>query len=191
MLPLDASLNAHKQEIDVVPWDFREEPKKLQDGSYEMVHKVTLVKKGTTNSGTPFTIKELKQNQILWPVVEPFYDAWLKGQEEPVDGTPIDVLPFLDKHLVGHLKLMHIKTVEDLASSTDTTLQHIGMGARRIKEKAQAFLDAQASGDLADKYINLKEKSDIQQQQIEELQALVNELTPPEKKRGRPKKDSE
>lgn len=57
-------------------------------------------------------------------------------------GTPLTEVPWLTASKRAELKALNIMTVEGLAGLDGTLLQRIGMGARELKNKAQAYLDA-------------------------------------------------
>lgn len=175
--------------VSVVPMNFRTDYKE-RGGKLVESDKVDLVKRGSLAS-TPYSIKELRKDNILWPMVEPYYEAWKKGQEVPEDGTPIDALPFIPRDLAGHLKLMQFRTAEELAACTDSDLDRIGMGARGFREKAKSFLENQASGQVAAQNAELKAQNEALLADLEELKAQVNELANNKPKRGRPRKDIE
>lgn len=142
MLPSATSPDAVSQEINVVPMNFRKEYKPVADapGEYIEVHAVDLVKKGSNGESTPWKINALRQNAMLWEYVEPMYERWLKGQEEPVNGTPLDVLPFVHPNLIDHLRHINIRTAEDLAGLTDNDMQRVGMGAQEMRMKAKSYV---------------------------------------------------
>lgn len=68
------------------------------------------------------------------------YRKWKSTQEQPVDGTPLETVPFLNKSQVLELKGIAIHTLENLAEAPDTAMQRM-MGLRDLKKKARAYLD--------------------------------------------------
>lgn len=136
----------------------------------------------------------------MWEYIEPFYERWLKGQEDPVDGTPLDVCAFIPAGIVGHLRNLHIKSAEDLAALTDADLERVGMGARGFREKARAYVESKhGDAKLAVVNADLKADNERQQTEIDELKAQVNSLVaaqgatldgpvPVKRKPGRPPK---
>jgi len=193
-------IDAEKSQINVVPMNFRKDhvPIDGEAGEFKEVHRVDLVKKGGNGESTSWNIKNLKTDTQLWPYVEPYYDAWLKGQESPTSGTPVDVLPFLTPGLVAHLQSMMIRTAEDLAEVNDASMERIGMGARGYRDKARAYVEAKiGDGRVAAVNEKLERENKQLQAQLDELKAdfevLQSEVRgnqPPLKKRGRPPKDS-
>lgn len=165
-------------EVNVIPMNFRVEhiPIHGKPGEFREVHSVDLVKKGSNGESTPWTIPRLQQDQILWPAIKPFYARWLEGQEDPEEGTPIDCLPFLPVGLVPHLRLLHIRSAEDLAGVTDADLERIGQGSRMWREKTRAYLDAKAGGAVAVANAELKVENERLGKELEELKAQVNSL---------------
>lgn len=179
-----------QQDINVLPMNFRADfvPDKTKPGELKEIHRVDLVKKGSNGESTPWTITALKCQPAVWEYVEPYYNYWLKGQEPPVDGTPVDVLPFLPQGLVGHLKNIHIRTAEDLRDATDADLDRIGMGARGYRAKARTYLDAKEDSKVVESNALLAKENEQLRADVDELKAQVNALVADKPRRGRPPK---
>lgn len=121
--------------------------------------------------------KVTDEHRQRWPKE---YEAFQKGQETAVSGTPIDVLPFLKPSMVRELKALDIMTAEQLANLNDLGLQRIAMGGRRLKQLAEAYLDdekalamvrqAQAENDRKDAQIAALTL------QVENLQTQMNQF---------------
>ncbi len=192
MLADPMSPDATTHEVNVIPMNFRTDYKEVpgKPGEFTEVHKVDLVKKGSNGECTPWTIKALRKQEMLWPNIQPYYDRWVEGQEDPEDGTPIDCLPFIPATLVPHLRLLHLRSAEDLASCTDADLERIGMGARMWREKARAYLDNKPAAEILAANAELNEKLESQQNEIDELKEQINSLVGAAgaPKPGRPKK---
>ena len=190
MLPDPVSPDAVAHEVNVIPMHFRVDyiPDRDRPGEFREIHKVDLVKKGSNGESTPWSIPALKKEQFLWPHVEKYYDHWLAGQEDPVEGTPLDVLPFLPPPIVGHLKNIHIRTAEDLAATTDGDLERIGMGARGWREKARSFIEAkEGTALIAAVNADLKLENEQLRADVDEMKAQLNVLTADRPKRSKPK----
>jgi hypothetical protein len=109
---------------------------------------VRWVKKGVSNGATTEdkVARVQKHDAAIWAVLEPHYAAWKRGQDAPVDGIPLDAAPFATRDLVKVLASVHIRSVEDLANAEDAALSKLNIpGIRGTREKARAFLDAQAN----------------------------------------------
>ena len=72
----------------------------------------------------------------------PQYEHWRKTQEQPPEGQPLDRVPWLNVAQIRELQYLNIKTLEQLAGLSDTAIQHIGMGGRDLRARAQAYIEA-------------------------------------------------
>jgi hypothetical protein len=104
------------------------------------------------------------------------YDKFKRGQEQAVDGTPLEMWPQMTVGLCAELKAMNISTVEQLAGLDDGKAQRI-MGSYDLRRKAQMFLDAAKGEAENNKMVNELQKRDdeinvlkAQMQQILEAQ---------------------
>lgn len=79
-----------------------------------------------------------ESDKLKWPRE---YEAFKKGQEAPIRGTPTDKLPFLTLSQVQELKAFGVKTAEDLLAISDSDAQKF-MGINALKQKAKDFLAA-------------------------------------------------
>lgn len=105
------------------------------------------------------------------------YDAWKSGQELPLDGHPIKGWGVISPAQQANLLTIGIKTVQDLAKANDEGVRRIGMGAVDLKNRAQAWLKAEAGpGKAAQEIASLKADNERQQEQIKQLAATVDEL---------------
>ena len=68
------------------------------------------------------------------------YEAYKRGQEASVVGTPLQMWPGLQPSQVAELKHQGIRTVEQLATLSDTS-SGVLRGFYAMKHKAQQFLD--------------------------------------------------
>lgn len=93
------------------------------------------------------TIPGNRDLEVHRPVTE--YDIWRfpfehaafkRGQEAAVVGTPLDLWPALQPSQVAELKHQGIRTVEQLATLSDTA-SGVMRGFYALKHKAQQFLD--------------------------------------------------
>lgn len=97
--------------------------------------------------------------------------AWsnYKGKGEPIVGTPLNVLPSLNDGDVAHLEGKGIRTVELLSNISDTQLVQLGMGMRRYRDIAQAYLAAQPSNDPV-----AQAEMDTLRKELAELRAMLS-----------------
>lgn len=70
------------------------------------------------------------------------YEKWKKGQDVPLLGFSVRMWPAIDKTTAENLCMANVLTVEDVADASEETMRRMGMGARQLKEKAKAWLEA-------------------------------------------------
>ena len=107
------------------------------------------------------------------------YAKWKRTQEQPVDGTPVETVPFINKAQARELKGLSVHTLEALADAPEQALQRM-MGMRDLKKKAIAYMQAakdskavihmQSELDKRDRTIEMMRK------QMEEMNARFEEM---------------
>jgi hypothetical protein len=93
--------------------------------------------------------------------------------QQAAAGTPLTEVPWLTAAKRAELKALNILTVEGLAGLDGTMLGRIGMGARELKNKAEAWLNS-AAGSANDS--RLAAELAARDEQIEALQRQMAEL---------------
>jgi len=122
-----------------------------------------------------------------WAVIEPAYQAWKKGEEVPENGTPLGAWPAIDAEKRKYMNGLGIRSVEDVAAMSDSTVETLPFPGRRdLPKLAQAFLDAQKDANLAAQNAELQER-------IAAMEAMLAEKAEEKPKRGpgRPRKETE
>jgi hypothetical protein len=100
------------------------------------------------------------------------YDAFKKGMETPVEGTPLEEWPALNRAQVAELRGIGILTVEQVAGLSDTATQRV-MGLAGLRTRALAYLDDASAIALTEK---LSAENDALQLEISTLKRQVEEL---------------
>ena|SRR3990167_1472292 len=181
-----------RSKVDIVPVEFWVDYKPIIDkpGEFKPVEWVKWAKRGSPGHETVEAIPRVKKSPQLWATIEPYYNHWLKGQETPVDGTPLAAWPGITRGQVQALNLLLIRSVEDLAAANDATQQRIGMGARELVGRAKIFMEAKKGSAVIEAALAIeREKVGALVSEVAELRALVESLTPPERRGpGRPPK---
>ena len=100
-------------------------------GDYKEVHWITYAIKGTNGATVRDKASRLEKTRAndLWPVIGPVYERWLKGQEEPAEGTPLEAWPAVTKGQVKLLRDLHIRSVEDAAQLNEAPAPPAGQSA--------------------------------------------------------------
>lgn len=105
------------------------------------------------------------------------YDRWKRGQEIPLDGTPIKGWGVISPAQQETLIRMNILTVEDLAGINDEAIRRVGMGAVDLKHKAAAWLSQlHDKGPLTQEISALKSENDLLKANLANLQKQVEAL---------------
>jgi hypothetical protein len=176
--------------VAIVPLKFWAEdvPVAGKPGEFTQEHWVKWVKKGSNGATTSEKITRLKRNREIWPVIERHYEAWAKGQEEPTTGTPLGQWPSISREMADHLKTLHLRTVEDVATATDADLDRMGMGARALREKARAYVKAkEGEAVVAEAMSGMKQENDSLKARLAEMEQQMAQLTANLPKRAKPK----
>jgi hypothetical protein len=109
------------------------------------------------------------------------FELWKKGEEIPLNGTPIKTWPPLSPSQRKNILAAGILTVEDLARANDETLAKIGMGAHSVTQMAQKWLleakdQGATSKALADAMVLVESLKETVQNQVEQLRELKAEF---------------
>lgn len=85
------------------------------------------------------------------------FEQWKKGEEPPVDGTPIKGWAILGPSAQQLVIQAGFKTVEDLAAASDAEVSSIGTGAIDLRQKARYWLEqASSTGKIVEEIAGLK-----------------------------------
>lgn len=105
------------------------------------------------------------------------YDAWKKGLEMPIDGSPIKGWGVLSPAQQKSLISVGVLTVEDLAAINDEGIRRIGMGGVELRRKANAWLSQlQDKGPLTQKIAAVQSENDTLKIQVNTMQAQMQQL---------------
>lgn len=70
------------------------------------------------------------------------YEAWKKGEELPLEGTPIKGWPLASKAEQQRCIELHLLTVENLANCNAEATNRLGMGGQTLRNRATEWLKA-------------------------------------------------
>lgn len=117
------------------------------------------------------------------------YEAFLKGNELPRDGTPVRTWGLISREQGTRLISIGIQTVEDLAATPDSELGVIGLDGRNLRDLAKNFLEAgNGSGGMAKKLADAEQLGRDQAEQIKRMEARLAAVEGGEKTLHVPKK---
>jgi hypothetical protein len=119
------------------------------------------------------------------------YEAFKRGQEASVTGTPLEMWPVLQPSQVAELKHQGIRTIEQLASLSDTS-SGVMRGFYAMKHKAQQFLD-DAKDKTATAFVraqmeeqNERHKAELKAVEDRFAAMLAEAMAPKEQKKAKP-----
>lgn len=84
------------------------------------------------------------------------YQAFKAGQAEPELGLSVRQWPSLSKAQAENLIAAGVRTVEDVATMNEQTMQRVGMGARELQRKARAYVDSRETNKAAEQIAALQ-----------------------------------
>lgn len=121
-----------------------------------------------------------------WQIIGPAYEAWKTNNEIPEVGTPLGAWAALTQEQAEHLKKQGIRTVEDVASMNDRTIEALGWpDARKLPPLAAKYLEGADDSEKDRKLAEMEERLAAMQELLEEQM----KQEPPKRGPGRPKKD--
>lgn len=100
--------------------------------------------------------------------------AYQEGLEAPDEGTPLKLWPQVTASQVRELTHVHVRTVESLASLSDSSVQHLGPGYSQLRQQARYYLDAAKDNAASTK---AQREADELREQVRLLTEQVESLT--------------
>lgn len=162
------------------------------------VEMVLWAKKGQhimTGQKTPMRVTQAKRDPMIWATLEPYYEAWKKGQEVPTDGTPLGAWPGVTPEQVERLRQLQVRSVEDVANMTDADMDRYGMGGIAMRQQARAFVEAKKGTSVIQAELVSRDRTIAEQgralgEMREQMAAMAARLENGEQapRRGRPPK---
>jgi hypothetical protein len=151
-----------------------ENPRKTKEAGrpiYDEVEMVSIMAPGNTKSeytalahSMHYDSNQSKQHTYA-KRFDDHYEAFKKGLDEHLSGTPLAEVPFLTIGQKAEMRAKGIKTVEQLAGMADRSIRSAGMGFRQYVDAAKAYLDkANGTAQMANEMAELR-------RQLEELKA--------------------
>lgn len=146
---------------------------------------VEWVKKGETSGPTTReAIKRLapnlKKNRRAapeWVIVGPAYEAWKRGSDAPITGTPLFAWSGVTPELAGELKKLNILSIEDLAALPDHSIAKLPIAdLRKWRQRAKAYIEAANSSEIGDKLAKRDARIEAQDSTIAEMREAMKAM---------------
>lgn len=130
-----------------------------------------------TTPGDTRTVVVERVNDVHKRQYPKSWDAYSKGLDEVLEGTPISQWNQASLSQAKELAHFNVRTVEQLATVSDGNLQHMGPGFQALRERAKQFLqtttaDAGAT-EVARENEQLREQNQLLKEQNEGLKAAL------------------
>lgn len=79
--------------------------------------------------------------QMRWDAIKPHYEAWMIGQETPMNGTALGAWPGLTQEQANAFRSLGIRTVEEVRDITEGQVDRIPLpNVRELRRQAAAFI---------------------------------------------------
>ncbi len=105
----------------------------------KMKRQIGPVRAPGSDAGTPFVVESRFPREWL-DAIEKGYAAWKKGEELPVEGTPLKQWAVLPPSMLHNFLAQNIFTIEQLADASDEAIAPAGMGARMFRNQAADWI---------------------------------------------------
>jgi hypothetical protein len=106
----------------------------------------------------------------IWIAIKPAYEAWVAGQALPVDGTPLEAWPALNKRQVKAFKDASYHTIEDVEAMSDGDIPRVRIpDVRRYRDMARTYVANQKGGAVIEQAMAKRDA------EVQELRAQLDE----------------
>jgi hypothetical protein len=120
-----------------------------------------------------------------WSMIAPAYDAWKGGREIPVNGTALAMWPGVSEDQAQVLRQLGVKTVEEVAAMTDSTVAKVPFpNARELPKQAKMFLDNTDKADTINRISVLEDQNKVLQEELAAAMDLLKQAMPENKKKA-------
>lgn len=124
-----------------------------------------------------------------WSQIEPAYQSFMAGQDIPINGTPLGAWAGINADQAEVFRQNGIRSVEEIAALTDGQIDRIRLPAvRDIRRQATLFLENSVSAQAAQREAEKDALIEEMRAEQQAMRELLEELTAPKAKRGRPPK---
>lgn len=183
-----------RQQIALFILEIETDHKPGPDGTLVAVDRITFGKRGAPNYQQHWEVPRLKKDDpTLWEHFRKTYEGWKKSNEIATDGHPLEAWPVITKGQIKVCKSLGLRSVEDVATATDSVREKFGMGFLELRAQAKAFLAAKADSATANRVADLEAKLAALIEDNEKARATIEQLMAERGKRpvGRPRKDAQ
>ena len=107
-----------------------------------------------------------------WSIIGPAYEAFKKGEEVPIDGTPLAAWSGVSADQAKFMRGMAILTVENVRDMQEDAIGTLGWpGARQLPKLAAEYLDGVSGAEKDAEITDLREEMAAMRELLEEQAA--------------------
>lgn len=136
---------------------------------------------------TPKTKDKLAFMKMKWACIEPPYEAWKRGHEIAVNGTPLGMWAGITAEKAEVLRRCGINSVEEVANLHEGQMEKIQLPSMRtLRKEARAFLENRGASEAAaretareETITTLEARIAEQNERIEAMMELLEKKTAP------------
>ncbi len=126
--------------------------------------------------------EKLRFMTARWAQIEPAYEAYIKGQEIPLNGTPLAAWPGVIPEQIEVFKQFGIRTVEDVRDLSEGQIDRVRLpNMRELRKQAALFLENSDAAKAAEREAQKDAMLEEMAQKIADLETLLNDKTAPAK----------
>lgn len=119
-----------------------------------------------------------------WNQIEPAYEAYKKGHELPINGTPLSVWGGISPEQAEILRQHSIRSVEEVRDLTDGQLEKVRLpNMRDLRAQAKLFLENTGAAQAAEREARKDAIIEEMAERMAAMEALLEERTAPKAKK--------
>lgn len=109
-----------------------------------------------------------------WKQIEPAYEAWRKGQDIPMNGTPLAVWAGIRPEQIKVLQQFGIKTVEEVETLSESQIERVRLpNMRELKIQAKAFLANMGASIAAEQQAKMQETMEAMAERMAQMEEAL------------------
>lgn len=119
-----------------------------------------------------------------WGQIEPAYEAFKKGHELPIVGTPLSIWSGINMEQAEILRQHSIRSIEEVRDLTDGQLEKVRLpNMRDLRSQAKLFLESTGAAAAAEREARKDAIIDEMAERMAAMEALLEQHTAPKGKK--------
>lgn len=148
----------------------------------QTTERVRLLFPDPTRMGEDQDGEKLRYMTAVWSQIEPAFEAFTKGQEIPLNGTPLAAWSGVSPEQAEILRQSAIRTVEEVSRLTDGQIERVRLpNVRDLRAQAILFLENSDAAKAAEREAQKDAQIAEMAERMAAMEALLEERTSPKK----------